>query len=131
MDPLINIHPLLHRTSIEVFLNSLQSPNKVPFFNESVSVQRGQINLHKVIMISVTDEGKELHTHRGREMKGGGTEGGGGVKSHKTVVNLKGGIVHSGLREHERQVTSDGLVASMAPLPANEVGQEHNEDKTC
>lgn len=79
MDPLINIHPLLHRTSIEVFLNSLQSPNKVPFFNESVSVQRGQINLHKVIMISVTDEGKELHTHRGREMKSGGTEGGGGL----------------------------------------------------
>lgn len=45
---------------------------------------------------------------------------GGSVKSHKTVVNLRGGNM---------SVTSDGLVAGMAPLPADEVGQEHNEDE--
>lgn len=44
----------------------------------------------------------ENSTHRGREMKYGGIEGDGtgSVKSHKTVVNLKGGIAHSGLSEH-------------------------------
>lgn len=49
----------------------------------------------------------ENSTHRGREMKYGGIEGNGtgSVKSHKTVVNLKGGIVHSsGLREHGPQM---------------------------
>lgn len=34
----------------------------------------------------------------------------------KQVVNLK-------------EVTSDGLITSVAPLPANEVSQEHDEDE--
>lgn len=39
------------------------------------SVRKAHINLHKVIMTSVTDEGKEQHTHRGRGTKGGGNSG--------------------------------------------------------
>lgn len=30
-----------------------------------------------------------------------------------------------------RSMSSDGLVAGVAPLPADEVGQEYDEDESC
>lgn len=47
------------------------------------------------------------------------------------VLNVK--VVNRGERRLgvtcERIATSDGLVAGMAPPPANEVGNEHDEDQ--
>lgn len=43
-------------------------------------------------------------------------------------VNLRGG---SALASVNFEVTSDGLVAGVAPLPADEIRQEHNEDEGC
>lgn len=39
-----------------------------------------------------------------------------GMEHHSLGVNMRVGL--------------DGLVASVAPLPADKVGQEHNEDQT-
>lgn len=54
------------------------------------------------------------------------------VKSHERVVNLKCGAPPCGPRGWGRRGSMtvgflDGLVAGVAPLPANEVGQEHDE----
>lgn len=51
-----------------------------------------------------------------------------GVKSQQTVLNLNGGTVHAG--PGAIRVTSNGLVAGVAPLPADEVRQEHDEHET-
>lgn len=130
-DPLINMHPLLYMVPGRSLPHFITISHQSPFFFFFFviierSVQKAHINLHKVIMTSVTDGGKEQHTHRGGGgMREGGNSGGRGssVKSRKTVVNFGGGIA--------RSVTSDGLVAGVAPLPADEVGQEHDEDEAC
>lgn len=75
------------------------------------------------MVTSVTDEGEEQHTQRQGN-------GGGWTDRRRTEwsVNLRGG---SALASVNFALTSDGLVASVAPLPADEIRQEHDEDEGC
>lgn len=85
-------------------------------------------------MISITDGGgKGQHTqgdggwrdrggHGLGEGQAAGWGGRGSVNSCVTVVNLEGAATRLATR-------SDGLVAGVAPLPADEVGHQHDQDQ--
>lgn len=53
------------------------------------------------------------------------------IKSRGTVVNFRGegGALWPLVGVYDWHQTSDGLVAGVAPLSADEVGQQHDEDK--
>lgn len=77
-------------------------------------------------MTGVIDESIEQHRKEEEEEDGRREEEGWSVKSWRTVLHVEGvGKVTSGWK-----TASDGLVAGVAPLPANQVSRQHDEDQT-
>lgn len=67
-------------------------------------------------------KGKEQQTHTGQG--GGGQRGGWSSEVQETVVDFGGGAAALGDR-----ALLDGLVAGVAPFPADEVRHEHDDDE--